>query len=79
MLEAVTLALRLVEGIEAPIVFTEGLLAPMVLTEDMFAPIVADIVAPTVALMILTDLELLVGNLILFLGFAPRERDSAGL
>ena len=74
-----TLALSLVECIEAPRVLTEGLVAPIVLTEGMFAPIVADIVAPTVAPMILADLELLVGNLILFLGFAPRERDSAGL
>ena len=61
----------LTEGlIVAPIVWTKGLVAPIVLTEGIVAPIVADIVAPTVAPMILTERELLVvGNTIL-LGLA---------
>ena len=61
-LETVTLSLMLVGGLVDPIVLTEGIVAP----------IVADIVAGTVVPMIITDLELLVGNPIL-LAFATWE------
>ena len=61
-LETVILSLMLVGGLVDPIVLTEGIVAP----------IVADIVAGTVVPMIITDLELLVGNPIL-LAFATWE------